>query len=164
MATLKGSHITDFDSNPFDVVHSRLHGGNLKHYRDAFEIGDTDNGDITHVFKVGIDEVPVSLKFACDALTSGALDIGLYKKNADGTYSAVDDDAFASAIDPSSAVALTEKLYEAAATNIANAKKTMWEWAGLSARPAYAELYVSITHDTGTGADGTVLLELTTVE
>lgn len=163
MATLKGTHVTDFDSTPFDVVRSRLHGGNTKHYRDAFEIGNTDNGDVTIVFKVGIDEVPTSLKYAHDALTSGALDIGLYKKNADGTYSAVDDNAFADAIDPSSAAALTEALYEAAATNIANANKTMWEWAGLSARPDYAELYVAITHDTGTGADGTFLLQLDTV-
>lgn len=163
MATLKGTHITDFDSTPFDVVRSRLHGGNVKHYRDAFEIGNTDNGDVTIVFKVGIDEVPTSLKYAHDALTSGALDIGLYKKNADGTYSAVDDDAFASAIDPSSAAGLTEALYEAGATNIANAKKTMWEWAALSARPDYAELYVAITHDTGTGADGTFLLQMETV-
>lgn len=163
MATLKGTHVTDFDSTPFDVVRSRLHGGNTKHYRDAFEIGNTDNGDVTIVFKVGIDEVPTSLKYAHDALTSGALDIGLYKKNADGTYSAVDDNAFADSIDPSSAAALTEALYEAAATNIANANKTMWEWAGLSARPDYAELYVAITHDTGTGADGTFLLQLDTV-
>lgn len=164
MATLKATHITNMDATPATVVRSRVHGGNLKHYRDAFEIGDTANADVTIVFKVGIDEVPVSLKFACDALTSGALDIGLYKKNADGTYSAVDDDAFATAVDPSSAVALTEMLFEAAAANIANANKTMWEWAGLSARPAYGELYVALTHDTGTGADGTVLLELTTVE
>ena len=164
MATLKATHITDFDSTPPDTVKSRLHGGTPKHYRDAFEIGDTDNADVTIVFKVGIDEVPTSLKYACDALSSGALDVGLYKKNADGTYTAVDDNCFADALDPTSATALTEILYEAGATNIANANKSMWEWAGLSARPAYAELYVAITHDTGTGADGTFLLLLDTVE
>lgn len=164
MATLKATHITDMDSTPKDVVRSRLHGGVSKHYRDAFEIGNTDNGDITIVFKVGIDAIPTSLKYAHDALTSGALDIGLYTKNADGTYTAVDDDCFASAIDPSSAAALTEALYEAAATNIANGNKTLWEWAGLAARPDYADLYVAITHDTGTGADGTFLLQLDTVE
>lgn len=164
MATLKGTHITDFDSTPPDTVHSRVHGGTPKHYRDAFEIGDTDNDDVTIVFKVGIDEVPTSLKYACDALSSGSLDVGLYRKKSDGTYVAVDDDCFASALDPTSATALTEILYEAAATNIANANKTMWEWAGLSTRPDYSELYVAITHDTGTGADGTFLLQLDTTE
>lgn len=163
MTTYKGNHITDFDSTPFDVVPSFLHGGFVKHYRDSFEIGDTSNGDLTVVFKVGVNEIPTSLKYAHDALTSGALDIGLYYKASDGTYTAVDDDCFASAIDPSSAAALTEALYEAAATNIANSNKTMWEWAGLSARPSYADMYVVITHDTGTGADGTFLLQLETV-
>lgn len=163
MATLKGTHITKFDNNPPDVVESRLHSGNPRHYRDAFEFGNTDNADITVVFRVPIDEVPTSLKYAHDDLTSGTLEIGLYLKNDDGTYTVVDADAFASALAlGGGAVALTEILFEAAATNIDNGIQSMWEWAGLAARPDYADIYVVITHTVGSGADGTFLLQLET--
>ena len=165
MTTLKATHITNFDAKPPLTVNSRLHGGKPKHYQDAFEIGDTDNADITVVFKVGIDEVPSSLKIASDNLTSGTLEIGLYRKKTDGTYVAVDVDCFATAVAlGSGAIAVTEKLFEADATNIDNGNKAMWEWAGLSARPDYAELYVALTHTVGTGADGTFFMQLDTAE
>ena len=164
MATQKGNHITDFDSQPADVVNSRLHGGVLKHARDQFELTDTANGDIAHVLKLPIDAVIPSIKFASDDLgTAGTVDIGFYKKNDDGTYSAVDADAIANNIDVSSAaVSLTE--YRYSAKGIETANQTAWELAGLSARPAYGELYLSLTTDTGTTADGTVLLECTYLE
>lgn len=162
MATTKGTHITDFDSTPPDVVRGAVHGGTLKYYADAFEIADTGNGDSVILFRLPVDCVPVSLKYASDDLTSGTVDIGLYKKNADGTYSAVDDDCFASAIAlGSGAVAQTEVLFEAGATNIANGILPLWDWAaGLTARPAYNDLYLAFTTDTGTGATGTVFVQM----
>ena len=164
MAELKGTHLTKFDATPPDVVEARLHGGNPRHYRDAFEIGNTDSADVTIMFRVPIDEVPVSLKFAHDDLTSGTLEIGLYRREDDGTYTVEDADAFASALAlGGGAVALTEILFEAGATRIDKGIQSMWEWAGLSARPDYADIYVVITHTVGTGADGTFLLQLDTV-
>lgn len=164
MATLKATHITNFDAKPPLTVNSRLHGGNVKGYVDAFEIGDTDNADVTVVFKVGIDEIATSLVYAHDDLTSGTLEVGLYKKNNDGTYTAVDADCFATALAlGSGAVAPTEILFEAGATNIADARETMWEKAGLTTRPDYAELYIALTHTVGTGADGTFYMKLETI-
>jgi len=104
MATQKGSHITDFDATPPDVVPSRLHGGVVKGAVDTFELTDTANGDIAHVFRVPIDAVLLSVKFAFDDLgTAGTVDIGFYTKNADGTYTAVDADAIANNIDVNAA-------------------------------------------------------------
>lgn len=164
MATQKGTHITNFDSTPPAAVNSRLHGGVLKGAVDTFELTDTADGDIAHVFKLPVDAIVHSLKFACDDLgTAGTVDIGVYKKNDDGTYSAVDADAFANNIDVNSAaVTLTE--YRFSAKDINTANDALWELAGLSARPAYGDMYISLTTDTGTTADGTVTMQIAYTE
>jgi len=160
MATQKGTHITDFDSKPFDTVNARLHGGVLKAAVDTFTLTDTADGDVAHVFKLPIDAILHSVKFACDDLgTAGTVDIGFYKKNADGTYTAVDADALANNIDVNSAaVSLTE--YRFSAKDIDTANQALYTLAGLSARPAYEDLYISLTTDTGTTADGTVTMQV----
>lgn len=161
MATTKGTHITSFDSTPPTTVNSRLHGGVVKICKDAFEIADTGNGDSVIVFKLPVDAVVHRVRFGCDNLTSGTVDIGVYKKENDGTYTAVDDNCFADAIAlGSGAVAVTDVTYEAGATLIADALQPLWERANLSARPAYGDLYVALTTDTGTGATGTVYMEV----
>lgn len=161
MTTTKGTHITNMDSTPPEIFNARLHGGVVKICKDAFEIADTGNGDNVIVFKLPIDAVVHRVRFGCDDLTSGTIDIGTYKKNADGTYTAVDDDCFASAIAlGSGAVAITDVTYEAGATLIADALQPLWERSNLSARPAYGDLYIGLTTDTGTGATGTVYLEV----
>ncbi len=165
MTTYKGTHITDFDSNPPDVVNARLHGGVIKRVKDAFEIADTANADSVILFRLPIDAVVDRVYFGCDDLTSGTVDIGVYKKNNDGTYTAVDDDCFASAIAlGSGAVAVTDVTYEAGATLIADAMQPLWERANLSARPEYGDLYIALTTDTGTGATGTVYVEVVYTE
>lgn len=162
MTEYKGTHMTNKTATPPTVVNGRLNGGIVRHTRDTWEYANNENGDYTVVLQVPVDAIPISIKYASDDLTSGTSDIGLYKSDGDGTFSAVDDDCFASAIaQGSGAVALTEVLYEAAAANIANANKTFWEWAGLSTRPAYDQMYITITNDTGTGGTGTGLLECT---
>lgn len=158
MATTKGTHITDFDATPPDVVKSRLHGGVLKAAVDTTAHSTLGAGDIHHVFKLPIDAIIHSLKFASDDLgTTGTVDIGIYKKNVDGTYSAVDDNAFADAIDVNAAaVALTE--YRFSAKNINTANQKLWELAGLSARPSYEDMYISLTFDAATTAAGDTTL------
>ena len=160
MATQKGTHITDFDSTPFDSVNARLHGGVLKASVDTFTLTGTANGDIAHVFKIPVDAILHSVKFACDDLgTAGTVDIGFYRLAADGSYVAVDADALANNIDVSTAaVSLTE--YRFSAKDIDTANDAAYVLAGLSARPAYEDLYISITTDTGTTADGTVTMQI----
>lgn len=164
MTTYKGNHITNFDSTPRAVVNSRLHGGILKYAGDQFELVDSAAADNFMVVKLPVEATIVSLKAAFDDLgTAGTVDIGIFKKNADGTYTAVDADAFANNIDVNTAaVALTE--YRYSVKGIETANQTLWELAGLSARPAYSDMYIGFTTDTGTTATGTALLQVQYVD
>lgn len=160
MATQKGTHVTKFDSSPYETVPSREHGGVVKAIVDQFELTDTANADFAIVARLPVDALIHSLKFGCDDLgTAGTVDIGVYRKKKDGTYVAVDADAFANDIDVNTAaVAPTE--YRFSAKGIETALQPLYTLAGLSARPAYGDLYIGLTTDTGTTADGTVLVNI----
>lgn len=164
MATTKGTHITKFDSTPTETVNSRFHGGLLKASVDVFELADTANDDAHIVFRLPVDAVIHSVKMATDDLgSSGTVSIGFYKKDTDGSYTAVDVDAIASLIDvATAATVLTEYRFEAAA--IDTALEPAYELAGLTARPAYGDLYIALTTPTGTTAVGTVALQVTYTE
>jgi hypothetical protein len=160
MTTYKGTHITNFDSKPFTSVNGRLHGGVKKIAVDTFELADTADADDVIVFRLPIDAIIHRLEFGCDDLgDAGTVDIGVHKKNADGTYTAVDADAFANNIDVnSSAVAMTD--YRFSAQGIETANEALWELASLTSRPDYADLYISLTTDTGTTAAATVTMRV----
>lgn len=161
MTEYYGTHITQMIATPPGVVDARLHGGTVKHFRDAFEIADTGNGDYYILFRVPVDAVVKSIHLACDDLTSGAVDLGVYSHDGDGTYTVVSVDCFADAIAlGSGAIAKTDYTYNDAATDISKAMQPIWQRAGLSARPAYNDIYIGLTTATGTGATGTVLVEL----
>lgn len=160
MAVFYGNLLTNQVATPATINQSKYSGAVLRQCHDTWEFTDNANGDYTVVFKVPVDGVPTSLIFGCDALTSGTASLGLYKLNTDGTFSEVDLDCFATAIAVSSAVVPAEQLFEAAATNIANVRKTFWEWGSLTSRPAYNDIYVVVTNETGTGAAGTGYLKL----
>lgn len=156
MATTKGNHITDFDSNPPDTVNSRLHGGYIKGSIDTFELGILALNDDHQVFKLPIDAIIHSIKMATDDLgTTGALSIGFYEKKSDGTFALIDVDAIASAVDVSTAaVALTEFRFEAA--DIDTGSQRAFELAGLTTRPLFGDIYIALTASTATTAAGTV--------
>ena len=159
MAEFQSVNITKINTTPITIVDGRLMGGTPKHTQDTWAYTNNANDDYVVALKVPVDGIPFSVKYASDDLTSGTTEIGLYLDDGDGTYTAVDIDCFASGVaQGSGAVALTEMLYEAAATNIDQANQTFWEWAGLSARPSYEHLYIAATCSVGTGAAGTGFL------
>jgi len=155
MAEFLGTHITSMDAKPFERVLSRMHGGIKKSIVLTDEVPDTANGDYMLVAKVPVDAIIPSIKAAFDDLgTAGTIDIGFYYKKADGTYAVVDADAIANNLDVSTAaVALTE--YRFSVKGIETIEQAAWELAGLSARPAYSDLYIGLTTDTGTTTAGT---------
>lgn len=164
MADQLGTHVTNFDATPPVVVDAREHGGRMKYYGDQFELVDTDNGDRAIVLRLPTEAVLVDVFFACDDLGSaGTVDIGFYSKGDDGTYTAVDADALANNIDVATA-AVSRTSYRYSAKGIETANQELWELAGLSTRPTYNDIYLAITTDTGTTADGTVLLQAYTSE
>lgn len=156
MAQTLGTYVTNMDAKPFERVTSRLHGGNVKGIVLTDEVPDTANGDTMILAKLPVDATLASLRGAFDDLgTAGTVDIGLFYKAADGTYTVIDADCIANNIDVSTAaVALTE--YRFQVKGIETIKQPLWELAGLTARPAYSDVYLGLTTDTGTTAAGTV--------
>lgn len=155
----KGTLIANADATPKVVIDSKLQGGVLHH------VGSTEEapilatvGDNVIFAPLPVDAILHDVIFASDDLGStGTLDIGFYKKNADGTYVAVDSDALAVAIDvKTAAVAPTSKRFSA--KNIDTANKKVWELAGLSAKPAYPHLFLAVTASEVTTAAGTINL------
>lgn len=160
MATQKGTHVSNFDATPPLTVPSRQHGGVVKYAGDTMELVDTANNDQAVVIKLPIDAVIPSIKFAADDLgDAGTVDITFYKKNNDGTYTELADGLIANGIDVNAgATALTE--YRFSVLNLNTVNKSAWELAGLSARPDYGDIYIGVTTDTGTTADGTIVLQV----
>lgn len=160
MPTFLSVNATNFDATPVNFVDARQHGGVIKCITSVDEVPDTANGDVMIVCRLPVDAIVRRVRFGCDALGAGTADVGTYRKNNDGTYTAVDDDCFASAIAVTSAVAVTDVTYEAAATDISKALQPLWQRSALSARPAYGDLYIGYTFDTGTSTVATALLEV----
>lgn len=160
MAQQKGTHVTNFDAKPPLTVPSRQHGGVVKYAGDTLELADTANNDTAVIIKLPIDAVIQSIKFACDDLgDAGTVDITFFYKNADGTYTEIADGLIANGIDVNAAaVSLTE--YRFSVKNINTVNQSAWELAGLSARPAYGDIYLGVTTDTGTTAAGTVTMQV----
>lgn len=159
MPTQKGTHVTLMDAKPSGIIDARKHGGFIKYYGDSFELADTADADNAIVLKLPIDGILDDVIFGCDDLgTAGTVDIGFYRKLSDGTYTAVDADALANNIDVNTA-AVAPTSYRYSVKGIETQNQTLWELAGLSARPAYDDIYLSLTTDTGTTTAGSVLLK-----
>jgi hypothetical protein len=165
MATFFSPIITNAFTQPFVANEALATRTNVVTAVTSFEMPDTANNDIVHVFELPIDAVPTSIQFACDALGAGTVDVGLYRlaggtTTADATFVALDQDCFATLIAVTNANAVTEILFEAAATNIDKSTSPLWAWAGLSTRPDYGSVFLSLTTPTGTSSVGTVRLKV----
>ncbi len=99
-----------------------------------------------------------SVRLGTDDLVGDATaSVGFYKANDDGTFTAIDADVIANEIDVNdAAVAMTEVRF--LALGIETVNQPAWQLATLSAKPAYAEVWVAVTFETDTEAAGTVTL------
>lgn len=99
----------------------------------------------------------ISIKLLCDAITSGAADVGLYQVASAGG-AVVDVDAYASAASIATASAVgIELAYEA--RDVANLERQVWQDAGLTTDPArWYDLVLTLT--AAAAAAGTVSLEV----
>jgi len=153
--------VSNMDSKPFEKTLPSKSRGHRKGLVGTFELPDTADADTAIFEKIQVDAVIATFRFAFDDLgTAGTVDLGFFKRNQDGTYTVVDADAMANNIDVNAAaVAMTD--YRYSAKGIETTGQTVWELAGLSARPEYGDLYIGITTDTGTTAAGTVAYDIT---
>src|SRR5215475_3778691 len=81
----KTSAITNLDATPIVRANPWVHGGNTKQFAGTVEAVNGDSiGSTYRFFRIGSWMGPVGLTLFCDAITSGAGDLGLYRSAADG--------------------------------------------------------------------------------
>lgn len=153
----KSAIITNADATPPVLNSSYVENGSLRVSVGTVEVAAADSD--TSVFR--FVRVPSgarihSIKVYCDAITAGtSYDCGLYQTAANGG-ALVDVDAYASAVDLSSAItAGTEIAFEA--RDIANITKRVWEDAALTA-DSFREYDICLLANTVGSAAGTISL------
>lgn len=159
MATQKSVNVTNLETQPVTVFNASILGGYLFNFTDTIEATALTTNDIVIMSPLPVNAILNSIQLATDDLgTTGALSLGLYKKNTDGTYTAVLSNAFATSLDVNTtAVAFTERRYSNLDINTVSQK--LWQLAGLSASPDYDSLYIACLATTGTTATGTISIK-----
>lgn len=130
----KSTVLTNRDASPAAMNAQYLSGGTVKRAVATFELANGDS--IASIFR--ICELPRnasihSIRIFCDAITSGAGDLGLYQTTANG--GAVKSvSCYATAQSIASAITLgTEIMFEF--RDVANLQRRVWEDAGDTADP-----------------------------
>ena len=101
---------------------------------------------------------------SCDAITSGAGDVGVYKTARDGG-AVVDVDFFGSAVSIASALSHSDITHEADAADAgagygqADVQKPLWQALGLTADP-YIEYDIAVTLTAAAAAAGTMSMKV----
>src|ERR1700742_4129412 len=81
----KTNALTNLDATPIVRANPWVHGGNTKQFAGTIEAVNGDSiGSTYRFFRVGSWMRPVSFTLFCDAITSGAADLGLSRTTADG--------------------------------------------------------------------------------
>jgi hypothetical protein len=156
---LKTTSITNLDATPIIRANPWIHGANARQYIGTLEtITADDTGSRYRFWRIGSWMRPVAVSIFCDAMTAGAVDVGLYRTAADGG-AVVDADFFGSAVSLATALNGTDITYEQASTgeDISKAEQRIWEVLGLTVDPNLEyDVVASVT--TAITAGGTLTL------
>jgi hypothetical protein len=155
VANTKSTEIAGLDAAAPAFADRRLSHGRVRKKVGTVEVqAADDNGSVYRIARVHSSWAIHSIRVFNDAITGGtAFDVGLYETAAEGG-AAVDDDAYASALDLSSgSTAGVEAAFES--RNVDKVESKVWQDAGLAADPAmFYDLCV--TGDTVGTAAGTI--------
>lgn len=162
VVTVKSTQITNRDATPRVIANGPVTAGMVQSFAATAEAA---NGD-SIASKYIMGSIPSNaygevVKLYCDAITSGAADVGIYRTTVDGG-AVVDVDFYASAQSIASAITTgTEIQHEADATDagsgfgLADLEKPLWQRLGLSADPGVMyDIVVTLT--AATTAAGTI--------
>ena len=169
VVTPKSAAITNADATPPRLTNSRIIRGRLHESVGMLEAANGD--DIASIYR--LCRVPANarisqLLLSCDAITTGAADVGVYKTARDGG-AVVDVDFFGSAVSIATALAHSDITYEAdpadagAGFGKADSEKPLWEALGLTADPGGA-YDIALTLTAAAEAAGTMVLRTRYVE
>lgn len=164
-AIKKSRAITNRDALPRVKSLSSAQKMSLIEAVGVVEAATTDDAGSTYIFASIPSNARISdLLLSCDAATSGAIDIGLYRSTVDGS-AVVDADFFASAVSLASALNNSSVEKEAdpadagAGFGKADSEKPLWECLGLASDPGYLYDVVG-TVTTAPGAAATIALKV----
>jgi len=159
VVTVKAGAITNRDASPRVLTNGAIARAGLK---QAVGFVELTNGD-SIASKFILAQIPSNavgeiVKLYCDAITTCAADIGIYRNTADGG-AVVDVDFYASAQSLASAITTgTEVQHEADATDagsgygLADLEKPLWQRLGLSADPGVVyDIVATLTAAAGSG-------------
>ena len=135
--TLKSTPITNADATPKVTNNPGVTDGMLRRAVGTLENEAADDvGSTYRMVRVPSNAHISRVEYAADAAgATGQVNIGVYQ-TADNGGAVVDEDHFASALDPgAAAIGRTEVTHESAVYPIESAEMPLWEALGLSADP-----------------------------
>lgn len=163
VVNLKGTAITNADAKVLN--NARVFRASLMEAVGTVELANGDSIASTYrLCRVPSNARISRVLLSCDAITSGAGDIGVYKTARDGG-AVVDVDFFASAQSIASALVHSDISHEAdpadagAGWGHADVEKPLWQALGLSADP-YLEYDIALTLTAAAAAAGTVSMKV----
>ncbi len=149
------SLVTNADTVPAVLNSPRVDGGGERVKVATISVVNADSiASILRLFRVPSNAVMTDLKLYCPAITTAAVDIGLYRTAKDGG-AVVDADLFASAQVLTSALNGTDVLHESGVFSLTNSAQELWQAAGLTSDPSV--FYdVAMTLTAAAGSTGVV--------
>lgn len=153
----KSSVIGNADASPAVINTAQLSGGVLRHKRGvvAAVLGDSI-GSTYRMIRVNSNDLVAQLLLSCDAITTCAGDVGLYRTATDGG-AVVDADFFASAQSLAAALSNTDITRESGVVTIANMEKPLWQALGLASDPQ-TKYDIAVTLTAAAGSAGGIAL------
>lgn len=147
--------ITAHDATPPTIIPAARARGRVRSMAATVELANGDSiGSTYRLCRVPSNARVESISLLCDAITSGAGDIGLYQTPANGG-AVVDVDAYASAQSIASAITTVRNNVAFEARNIDKVGNLVWQDGGLTSDPQ-RELDIVLTLTAATTAAGTV--------
>lgn len=132
----KSSVITNLDATPVVKCKPSLAGGELHELVGTVAVANGDSiGSTLRFGRIKSSARVSTIKLYCTAVTSAAMDVGIYRTAGDGG-AVVDADLFASAQSIATAITTgTEIQHESAVTTVDELEKELWEMLGLTEDP-----------------------------
>lgn len=155
----KSTRVTNSDTYPAVQDSVLVNHGRRRSIAATIELASGDSiGSVYRMARVHSSWRIEMINLYCDAITSGAADVGLYHIAARSSGAVVDADAYGSAVSIATAITTgTNVAFEA--RDIANVEKAVWQDAGATADTGYwYDLALTLT--AATAAAGTVSLQI----
>ena len=151
----KATAITNSDATPPVLNNPTIQHGFQRETVGTLEAVSGDSiGSVYRLARVRSNARISQVLLLCDAITTCAGDVGVYRTARDGG-AVVDADLFASAQSLATALTGTDVTHESGVFGVEDVEKPLWEALGLSADPS-VDYDIAVTLTAAAGSAGTV--------